>query len=541
MKIPSNSTDGTPVEIHDWNVKAVDMDFLLSDYQSGEITLLYASENYKNRRLIFAVVELLPPYMDCLPERPKDKSDGNFSFRRSDLRVHLRRVHLTPHDAVAWYRNCARGEVELPSVKWEKSDGSRPVKLGAISEEPHWPNLVLEYPDSYFWDGSPLWGHRQGQSRRHSLFEISRWNPFSQLGTTDVEKLKTWLNDNLPVDLFSRPVLWGSAHLVLPNAVFSDLDMRISRAEGHSILFDLTPRPGQLVKGLQITVEDRRPHGPSWRQEFSVEGQYSVLHLPEEPQSITVDVQCPRRGLLYRTPPATFIRNISIGMNMVVGQRIVQLREKTTGRDTSYTVDVVKSSTSQVGETELPSALKTVLDDLYEQERRNEAEALGIQWFNKNVEEAEDRIRSLIAMAEKKVLIVDPYLGAEELRRFGLASQHPESKIMFLTSAMYLKNDTNAKELAAEVINIDQSDPSLLIEVKVMPGKRPEIHDRFLVLDSQVWMLGSSLNEFASRGTMMVRLPYPRPIVHKIEEIWDSAVDFDDWMKDRRSVDPSEG
>jgi hypothetical protein len=50
-------------------------------------------------------------------------------------------------------------------------------------------------------------------------------------------------------------------------------------------------------------------------------------------------------------------------------------------------------------------------------------------------------------------------------------------------------------------------DPRLNIEIKVMPGQKSPVHDRFLIVDGTVWVLGASLNEFGSRGSLLMKLP----------------------------------
>jgi hypothetical protein len=40
-----------------------------------------------------------------------------------------------------------------------------------------------------------------------------------------------------------------------------------------------------------------------------------------------------------------------------------------------------------------------------------------------------------------------------------------------------------------------------------MPGQKSPVHDRFLIVDGTVWVLGASLNEFGSRGTLLMKLP----------------------------------
>ena len=63
--------------------------------------------------------------------------------------------------------------------------------------------------------------------------------------------------------------------------------------------------------------------------------------------------------------------------------------------------------------------------------------------------------------------------------------------------------DTLAKTLES----VRLQDPRLNIEIKVMPGKKSPVHDRFLIVDGTVWVLGASLNEFGSRGSLLMKLP----------------------------------
>ena len=49
------------------------------------------------------------------------------------------------------------------------------------------------------------------------------------------------------------------------------------------------------------------------------------------------------------------------------------------------------------------------------------------------------------------------------------------------------------------------------------------IHDRFLLCDDKVWMLGSSLNAYGTRGTMLLRLPEPKSVIQELERVWEKA------------------
>ena len=71
------------------------------------------------------------------------------------------------------------------------------------------------------------------------------------------------------------------------------------------------------------------------------------------------------------------------------------------------------------------------------------------------------------------------------------------------------------------------------LTVRIMRGT-PALHDRFLRIDDELWMLGSSLNSFGGRGTMLLRVPDPEPVLNDLEQIWANSQDFAEWLSERR-------
>jgi hypothetical protein len=66
-----------------------------------------------------------------------------------------------------------------------------------------------------------------------------------------------------------------------------------------------------------------------------------------------------------------------------------------------------------------------------------------------------------------------------------------------------------------------------------MEGKHPAVHDRFLYVGERLWMLGSSLNHFGGRGTLMVSVPDPDPVLEDLERVWDDSQELNDWAARR--------
>ena len=60
------------------------------------------------------------------------------------------------------------------------------------------------------------------------------------------------------------------------------------------------------------------------------------------------------------------------------------------------------------------------------------------------------------------------------------------------------------------------------LECRLLIGRKAELHDRFIVADDNVWMLGCSLNEFGNRATTLIRVPkdYKKKLIDRAEEWW---------------------
>jgi hypothetical protein len=64
----------------------------------------------------------------------------------------------------------------------------------------------------------------------------------------------------------------------------------------------------------------------------------------------------------------------------------------------------------------------------------------------------------------------------------------------------------------------------------------PAVHDRFLVIDDQVWLTGNSLNSIGERAGMMISLPEPSVAVDKLNQVIHHAQrtkTLSDWVANR--------
>jgi hypothetical protein len=179
----------------------------------------------------------------------------------------------------------------------------------------------------------------------------------------------------------------------------------------------------------------------------------------------------------------------------------------------------------------------------YARQKRRTAATQDQRWFREQQEEAQHLLRRILNEASREVLLVDPYLAANELAGFSPAVGRNDIPIRILTSAEILRNSAGVSshlEKGDELLEVAQQlkahNAMNPIEVRVMPGARPAVHDRFLVIDDRIWLLGSSLNEFGARGTMLLALPDPDAIRGDLRRAWDEADALEPWVNRRRDA-----
>jgi hypothetical protein len=71
--------------------------------------------------------------------------------------------------------------------------------------------------------------------------------------------------------------------------------------------------------------------------------------------------------------------------------------------------------------------------------------------------------------------------------------------------------------------------------VRVMQGgDTPAIHDRYIVIDDEVWHCGPSFNELGARLGVVVRLPDPIPVRREINAVWSQSTPLEQLSLKRR-------
>jgi hypothetical protein len=507
---------------------SVDDLILAGDYNHAVVQVACLLDD-KTAYLIFASVELLPAEM----EKPPEELSKHLRVKRfgDRARVFFHRYIVSAEEAFSWYERCRSGVISLLG-----EDAEWTLNCGELLQEPPWPAVIVGHK-------IPVSGEVSSPSRTHHLFPQAMPLELARLFEVQPDA-RQWVSDCLFVDLLRYPELVGSIHLLLPNPILRSAHVKLHTAadgsEGSQI--HLVARQGKTALGLELTLTEHRPTGICKVHHVVAQQPYFVIPHSVRTEQIELVISCPVRGILDWQQPFGFIREVNISGALVGATKRVFVPGQSEEAD-HYDVPMKTPSWSSaksetVVANDIPARLRT---SEFDRQRADEAERLGQKWFHGNHSEATTFIRELIGKARKRVWIVDPYFATTEIFSFALATSYDDIGVVILTSSEVLKktDQIDASREAGEVLlsQLESSEGMSHIKVRVMTGA-PAVHDRFLVIDDQVWLTGNSLNSIGERAGMMISVPEPSVVVDKLDEVirnGQRTTDLATWVANRKA------
>lgn len=502
---------------------------LVGDYANAIRTSVWVNNGPQNY-LLFCTVELLPIQAQRLFLRLPNIAEKRSKAGRSQL-VGMRE-HLAAEEAISWFKTCRTGSVGL--VRPE----GKPVELvhSQFLEEPPWPELVSA--ENAGWMASDWDCPRMSALLQESM-------QITPLGDTTTEELLAWIREYAGSDLSGNHEFLGAVLLVAPNPFVREIEHRLAPVEGGAFLecYRFVPQIGAPQITMRFTVGSIRPLGPSSATESEVvPGSQVVLEHSQFPEQTAYVLTCPERGVIAWHGPVFFIKSIHLGMSVISGKKKVVIPEEGKYKSESYTTDLISDErVITIRDSSIQASGSNLLRNA--EKRRKEEKARSKQrWFFKDPEGATAFLQDIVSKARRKLIIVDPYSATRELFKYALFTSRPSVNVTILTSAECLvqkiENDRERGDLLEEALGrLKEEHPELSIDVMVMTGSRPAIHDRFVLLDTEAWMIGSSLNELGSRGGMALCVPYPDELHAQVERILlsPSTEHLPRWTELRRS------
>lgn len=498
----------------------------------------------QHRTLLFAFIELLPkeippPLDDYEPRSPRCTHRLG---QHSDHYVDVRHVEVTARQGLEWYLACRDGTAILPSHEEDApadTGRGKPLHLVKLGEEPRWPTLVSQKSGSDTIPFAPEWIQTP---RTHHLLPVAPFDLDALWSKSEQREALLWLDARLHLNLGEYPEYVGSIHLIAPNPVYRRLNSRLQPREqpAESVLFRFQPRQGKTLSGLEMIVSEADPWGVGTSQRVNLQGPLARMNFGRGVNAIKEDVWDPRRGFLEVSDNGNpFIRSIHTSISIIKPTLVSGLDSSYEVRRSGEPLRTVAGSKRVVAD-----ARSRLVGAYYARKKRRAAEAQEQRWFLGQEEEARDLLRSLLNEATHQVLLIDAYFGARELGKFMLAVGRHDIPIRILSSAEVLKKQVTkvdpssalekGDQILRELRHLESQENVNPFEIRVMTGKRPAIHDRFLAIDKRIWLVGSSLNEFGSRGTMMLEVPNPDAVRDELLKAWADATPLEKWVEQRQ-------
>lgn len=501
-----------------------------ADYGQAVVHLTWLRDD-KVRHLLFGMVELRPREF---PITESSLEQCRRAENKGRLYLYYRRFAMQVEEAIAWYEAAIEGNVILPvSVGDNTPQPSPTMEGGPFFMSPAWPQFVVSN-DLHF---APDW--MQG-ARAHFLHTRCKLNHHELLrNPKNSAQLKQWLHFDL-VDLYQDCL--GAICLIAPNPLFRSIEKshleepRDGSAE--TVAYKLVARANQSLDGTRLEVVNENMLGRMTpvAEDFNDNAAIRIFEFAEELNKEGRTITHPHHGLLCWSEPTPLIRTIH-SVFAVEGQRkIVEIPARGKHRSRyKYEVPEYQHEISTVIGTPLDDSeiQSKIIEAQHRRERRQKG--AGQRWFHDRPEDAAKFIRDMIGGARRTVMIADPYFADYGLLAFGHAIRWPDTKLRILTAAVCLKDGAGSqmKEALDQTFQTYPSTP----EVRVLSGKSPPLHDRFLMVDDDVWLSGNSFGTIGERAGMVVRLPDPEPIIARLDSLWEGADSLDAWLKNRSSSD----
>lgn len=495
-------------------------------------------------RLLFATVTELAQGRP-LPARMSGAD--RFSLKGSGDTIFFRRTIFSREDAIHWYRSLDEGEKFTPiptrEEDREKLDGC-PIRVPRLEDVQSWPAVGLPITEELFSgpgkrsiDPAPFIGSVPG--RLHRRFgDRTGLDAFLEDGDAQL-----FVARRMHINLFDYQEYLGSAVYITPDPIIRQIDFFMVPAKdgrGERIVYRVVPQPGQSLEKVSITAFDKEarlltsfkthqvpPDGILEIEKGTCMGEYGFVVTHDE------------YGVLAYQPSSSFLRQMNFSIRVNSGNRrrvIVPSGDSPDSPAMEYQAAMGSelASKSIFGEVMNPGPSVRVAFEARKREKLADAKHFGQHWFPQGSrDEAAHFIRELLRAARSRVIIADPYLGALQLGQFLYTVHGSEVSVILMTTKLAFNSKSSETKLSLleafqrslEVLNKHQQ---LKPEVRVIPSSN--LHDRFLVVDDDVWFMGNSLNSLGEKASLIVRLPNPDEVIRQLQELSSKASTLDEYI-----------
>lgn len=358
----------------------------------------------------------------------------------------------------------------------------------------------------------------------------------------DIKKQLSILSKkHLGFDLTDFQSLYGSYIFVKSNPYYTKIDFSCNK-DTRSLYCRVNYRKGSPVP-LYFDISGKDDNGSvlwgTWERMTNL-CFVSKFDLPGNFKSLDIKIFGPEKSLIDYYENMTFISSITFNMN--IKEKDVVYKDSK-GRE--LTAEKFSSEKFTVGKSEMVKSLMGASDE-YSYKRFEES--LDFIFFDgdkehkeENKEKARTIIHRIINTANEECYIVDPYFGINEFVDYIIPIKLQSIPIKIISSKLHLKQlnnqlskskvkTLNAREYIKSIIKELSLKNISKVSCRLMTGENPISHDRFIVADNNVWIVGCSLNQLGGRAAVIARVPqgYAPKIIRQIKTWWNNDENMED-------------
>lgn len=515
-----------------------------TDYERAEITCLFLHNLKSDHKTnLITIFELVPV------EQPSSLTIGNYDthhlFRESinkDYTLYITRlIDLNVSDALDMYEHINNGF----DLKHDNLDAHIEVLQTIVSEPPD-DNPLLIPLNSEKTLGRIL-------PKRNSAMRV--WNKLNtdkswlkNFNKKFFEKLSSISKAYLGYDLATIPEHIGNVYLCACNPILRGWNSSLLDKE-KDLLVSFHERQGKTIVGCQLIIEEERAKRNGFTLKHDIASNRERITLPYFPDTLHKKLY-DQNGYLIEHQFGVW-PNIQFSMNIQESELNVKVKTKT-GEEVFSIPKTAQASTNTIGNFDFTNAhyLKNALEVRKFEELEQNKEFIFFPNEADSKNRAQTTVRELLNKSKTRCMILDPYFGSGDLI-YAITIQNISIPVQIISSVDFLersiksdeheelgrlkklwlclkskwkkpqKGKTYARQLQEGILEFKKVYAQQTIECRVLKGSPSPLHDRYIVVDDDVYLLGSSLNEFGTRATTIIKVPTPKRLIEQAKTWWE--------------------
>lgn len=391
--------------------------------------------------------------------------------------------------------------------------------------------------------GNPLLIMPKDDNAKNSLVKVlpkrncSQFVKFWISNDTDIQnqilsdnRLKRQLQNvtikHLGFDLTLYPEHIGNAYEINFNPIFRNIELRgeFKDATHYGVHLTFTFR-GTGYHKLRARLLNYH-HGDIIAEEtehaFTNDSSNQYIPLRTEPNILELFIyDADSSQLMYHLKDIVFIRGFQVSVNVASKEVHSRVRrkgkmiERTNTKFENETFGVRGEKTGNAQLFTLPLSFRTKSETIFVDGNPIRQE--------ENKATMRKAISGILAKAQKECIICDPYFTASDFVEYVLPMPQLYVNLKIINSRECLASGNDKDKRLKDLSEVIREYNTKMESGRILCNSLTEniVHDRYILVDDNVWLLGASLSENGKRATTMVKIP-----IDKAKEIKEIITDW---------------